>query len=129
MTFTVTVENPTNVTASDVTLVDTLPTELTWTLPPGCAAGGGGIATCDLGDMAGGASVDLLFTATPGPSDCGTFTNSAEGFIGSDNDRLGKRHRDGRGAMPAAAGRSGHPHHQDTDLHQRLRCPARSRTW
>ena len=84
VTFTVTVQNPTNVTAPDVTLVDTLPTELTWTLPPGCTAGGGGTVTCDLGDMVGGASVDLLFVATPGPSDCGTFTNSAEGFIGSD---------------------------------------------
>ena len=41
VTFTVTVQNPTNVTAPDVTLVDTLPTELTWTLPPGCSAGGG----------------------------------------------------------------------------------------
>ena len=84
VTFTVTVANPTNVTAPDVTLVDTLPAELTWTLPPGCVAGGGGIATCDLGDLAGGASVELFFTATPGPDDCGTFTNAAEGFIGSD---------------------------------------------
>jgi large repetitive protein len=66
-----------------VSLVDTLPTELTWTLPPGCTAGGGGIVTCDLGDLAGGASVDLFFTATPGADDCGTFTNVAEGFIGS----------------------------------------------
>ena len=59
VTFTVTVQNPTNVTAPDVTLVDTLPTELTWTLPPGCSAGGDGTVTCDLGDMVGGASVDL----------------------------------------------------------------------
>jgi len=83
VTFTVTVENPTNVTAPDVTLVDTLPAELTWTLPPGCVAGGGGIATCDLGDLAGGASIELFFTATPGPDDCGTFTNAAEGFLGT----------------------------------------------
>ena len=38
---------------------------------------------CDLGDLAGGDSVELFFTATPGPDDCGTFTNAAEGFIGA----------------------------------------------
>lgn len=83
VTFTVTVANPTNVTATNVTLVDTLPTELTWTLPPGCTAGGGGIVTCDLGDLAGGASVELFFTATPDLDECGTFMNVAEGFIGT----------------------------------------------
>ncbi len=62
-----------------------------------------GSSTCDLGDMAGGASVDLFFAATPGPNDCGTFTNSAEGFIGSDTTAFVSRQRRGRGAMPAAA--------------------------
>jgi uncharacterized repeat protein (TIGR01451 family) len=84
--FTVTVANPTQVTAPDVTLVDTLPPGLSWSLPPGCTTGSGGAVTCDLGDMAGGASVDLLFVATPGVEDCGTFTNGAEGFIGAATD-------------------------------------------
>ena len=83
VTFTVTVTNPTNVTAPAVTIVDTLPPDLQWTLPPGCAAGAGGAVTCALGDLTGNSSVILVFTATPGPDECGTFTNVAEGFIGS----------------------------------------------
>ena len=82
VTYLVTVENPTTVTATDVTLVETLPSELTWTLPPECAPAGANVAICDLGDIAGGDSVALLFTATPDADQCGTFVNLAEAFIG-----------------------------------------------
>ena len=66
VTYLVTVENPTTVTATDVTLVETLPSELTWTLPPECAAAGGNVAICDLGDIAGGDSVDAPVHRDPG---------------------------------------------------------------
>ena len=62
--------------------METLPSELTWTLPPECAAAGANVAICDLGDIAGGDSVALLFTATPNADQCGTFVNLAEAFIG-----------------------------------------------
>ena len=82
VTYTVTVENPTTETATDVTLVETLPSELSWTLPPECAAASGNVVICDLGDIAGGDSVELFFTATPDADQCGTFANLAEAFIG-----------------------------------------------
>src|SRR4029079_13992816 len=80
--FTVTVENPTTTAAPNVTVFETLPPELTWTLPPPCMLRAlASVARRDMGDFAGGASVVLTFTATPAADDCGTFGNYAEAFI------------------------------------------------
>ena len=87
--FTVTVENTTNVPAPNVTLVDTLPAEMSWTLPPGCTALNANVVSCDLGDIPVGGSVQLLFGATPDADDCGTFTNQAEAFIDAATDASG----------------------------------------
>jgi len=83
VTFTITVTNPTATTAASVTVIELLPPSLTWTLPPGCATVVGGLVHCDVGDIAGGDSVELVFTATPGPTDCGTFSNAADAMIGA----------------------------------------------
>ena len=83
VTFTITVTNPTTTTANGVTVIEVLPPTLTWTLPPECATVVGGLVRCDLGNIAGGDSVELFFTATPGPEDCGTFANAADAVIGA----------------------------------------------
>ena len=85
VTFIVTVSNPTNEVALDVVLVEGLPAGLSWVLPPGCTAGPEEhAAICDLGDLQGGASVQLVITATPAADECGTFTNSAATLVGGD---------------------------------------------
>jgi len=82
VSFTVTVENPTTTVAPNVTVFETLPPELTWTLPPPCVLSAvPSVARCDVGDIGGGASVVLTFTATPAVDDCGTFDNYAEALI------------------------------------------------
>ena len=85
------------------------------------------VAICDLGDIAGGDSVELVFTATPGRgSSAGRSSTSAEAFIGDKAAAVVDRCRGRRGAVPAAAGRADHPDHQGRDLHQRCSCPGRS---
>ncbi|HEX5038801.1 MAG TPA: hypothetical protein VFW95_01535 [Candidatus Limnocylindria bacterium] len=82
ISFTVTVENPTTTEALNVALWETLPLQLTWTVPPECVITViDAIARCDLGNLAGGASVPLTFSATPAANQCGTFDNFAEAFI------------------------------------------------
>jgi uncharacterized repeat protein (TIGR01451 family) len=81
--FTVTASNPTTEVAADVIVWDALPPTLTWTLPPECSLGPLElVARCDIGDMAGGDSIDLVFTATPDEGVCGTFGNHAFTFVG-----------------------------------------------
>ena len=77
--FTVTATNPTTAIAPDVVVVEALPARLApWTVPPECALGAVDfIARCEIGDLAGGASVDLVFSATPAADVCGAFSNYA----------------------------------------------------
>jgi uncharacterized repeat protein (TIGR01451 family) len=80
--FTVTVSNPTTEVAPDVVILDALPVRLEWTVPPECSLGPIDIVTrCELGDLPGGASVELIFSATPLADVCGTFTNHAATFV------------------------------------------------
>jgi uncharacterized repeat protein (TIGR01451 family) len=83
--FTVTATNPTADTAPDVVVVEALPAKLTpWTVPVGCTLGAVDfIARCEIGDLAGGASVDLVFSATPPVDVCGAFSNYALTTVGS----------------------------------------------
>ena len=59
--------------------MEALPAKLTpWTVPPECTLGAVDfIARCEIGDLAGGASVDLVFSATPAADVCGAFSNYA----------------------------------------------------
>ena len=41
------------------------------------------IARCEIGDLAGGASLELIFSATPPDDVCGAFTNYALTTVGS----------------------------------------------
>ena len=83
--FTVTATNPTTAIAPDVVVLEALPARLTpWTVPPECTLNAVDfIATCAIGDLAGGASVDLVFSATPAPDVCGSFSNYALTTVGS----------------------------------------------
>lgn len=83
--FTVTAANPTTAVAADVVVVEALPARLTpWTVPPACTLGAVDfIARCEIGDLAGGESVDLVFSATPAPGVCGAFSNYALTTVGS----------------------------------------------
>ena len=83
--FTVTATNPTTEIAPDVVVVEALPAKLTpWTVPSACTLGVVDfIARCEIGDLAGGASVDLVFSATPPADVCGAFSNYALTTVGS----------------------------------------------
>ena len=83
--FTVTATNPTAEIAADVVVVEALPPKLTpWTVPPECTLSAVDfIARCEIGDLAGGASVDLAFSATPPVDVCGSFSNYALTTVGS----------------------------------------------
>jgi len=83
--FTVTATNPTTEVAPDVVVVEALPAKLTpWTVPAECTLGAVDfIARCEIGDLAGGASVDLVFSATPPEDVCGSFSNYALTTVGS----------------------------------------------
>ena len=68
-------------------IVDELPAGPTWVLPPECAFDPAEpIARCELGDLAGGATVDLEFTATLAADECGTFVNVVAAFVEDDPD-------------------------------------------
>jgi len=77
--FTVTATNPTTENAPDVVVIEALPARLApWTVPAGCTLTAVDfIARCEIGDLAGGASVDLEFSATPPADVCGAFSNYA----------------------------------------------------
>ncbi len=83
--FTVTATNPTAEIAPDVVVVEALPAKLTpWTVPPECTLGVVDfIARCEIGDLAGGASFPLVFSATPPADVCGSFSNYALTTVGS----------------------------------------------
>ena len=77
--FTVTAANPTTETAPDVVVIEALPAKLTpWTVPSQCTLDVVDfIARCELGDLGAGASVPLVFSATPPADVCGSFSNFA----------------------------------------------------
>ena len=83
--FTVTATNPTTEIAPDVVVLEALPAKLTpWTVPPECTLSAVDfIARCEIGDLAGGASFDLVFSATPPADVCGSFSNYALTTVGS----------------------------------------------
>ena len=83
--FTVTATNPTTEIAPDVVVVEALPAKLApWTVPPECTLSAVDfIARCEIGDLAGGASFDLVFSATPPEGVCGSFSNYALTTVGS----------------------------------------------
>ena len=83
--FTVTATNPTTEIAPDVVVIEALPAKLTpWTVPSECTLDAVDfIARCEIGDLAGGASFPLVFSATPPADVCGSFSNFALTTVGS----------------------------------------------
>jgi uncharacterized repeat protein (TIGR01451 family) len=83
--FTVTATNPTTEPAADVVVLEALPPKLTpWTVPEECTLSEVDfIARCEIGELAGGASVPLIFSATPPAGVCGAFSNYALTTVGS----------------------------------------------
>ncbi len=76
--FTVTATNPTAEVAPDVVVVEALSPKLTpWTVPSECTLSVDFVARCEIGDLAGGASLPLVFSSTPPADVCGTFGNYA----------------------------------------------------
>jgi uncharacterized repeat protein (TIGR01451 family) len=88
--FTLTVRNTGVGLAHGVVLTDTLPTNagLSWTVNGGTAAGtcsiSLGILTCNIGDLAAGASVTVHITSPTNTATCGTVNNT--GTVTSGND-------------------------------------------
>ena len=81
--FTITVRNTGDGVATDVTLTDTLPAGIDWTINPavtGCAIDkttpGVQVLECDLGDLASDATITINVVGATDPEDCGTITNT-----------------------------------------------------
>ncbi|MDA4848404.1 choice-of-anchor D domain-containing protein [Hoeflea poritis] len=79
LTYTATVSNAGPQTATDVISTMTLPPEVTFVSTAGCNNDPGGVAACDLGDIASGASAQYTVTvSTTDTGMSGTITNSVE---------------------------------------------------
>lgn len=72
--YTLSVSNAGPADATGVTLEDTLPAGVTFVAAPGCTEAGG-VVTCDVGDLAVGATAEFAITVTA-PMVPGLFTNS-----------------------------------------------------
>jgi uncharacterized repeat protein (TIGR01451 family) len=83
--FTVTATNPTTEIAPDVVVIEALPPKLApWAVPEDCTLSAVDfIARCEIGDLGGGESLDLEFSATPPVDVCGAFSNYALTTVGS----------------------------------------------
>jgi uncharacterized repeat protein (TIGR01451 family) len=77
LTYTFTITNYGPAAASNATLVDTLPTGASFVsaTPQGSCANNNGMVTCNLGDLASGASTTVTITATATAT--GTLSNTA----------------------------------------------------
>jgi uncharacterized repeat protein (TIGR01451 family) len=83
LTYTLTINNDGSGDATDVIVTDTLPAGVTFdpaTSSPGCTEAVPGVVTCDLGDLANGASATVTIVVMVDPAaTCGsTLTNTAE---------------------------------------------------
>jgi uncharacterized repeat protein (TIGR01451 family) len=80
ISFTITVTNIGEGDAYDVTVLDLLPDDETWTFAPSagtCDAPVEGEVLCELGDIASGASVTIVVSRMSTPEDCGVIENTA----------------------------------------------------
>ena len=76
LTYTITVRNAGPVTATTVTMVDTLPDAVAFdSAPPDCAYAGGTV-TCTLANLASSSSAVFDVAVTPLPAAVGTITNT-----------------------------------------------------
>jgi uncharacterized repeat protein (TIGR01451 family) len=88
--FTLTVVNTGSGTAHGVTATDTLPTNAgtSWTVDGGTAAAtcsiSGGKLTCNIGDLAGGASATVHISSPTTTATCGTVKNTGTVTTGND---------------------------------------------
>ena len=81
--FTITVTNNGDGTAYGVTLTDTLPAGVAWQTTDKRCVIAAGVLTCDLGDMASGASTAVHVSGSTDTTDCGVLRNTAT--VSSDN--------------------------------------------
>ena len=78
ITYTLTVANEGDATATGVAVTDQLPVGVTFgDATAGCAEAGG-LVTCALGDVGAGASLDVHITVTVDEAFCGAIVNSAD---------------------------------------------------
>jgi uncharacterized repeat protein (TIGR01451 family) len=77
ITYELAVANAGPADATGVTLVDTLPVGVTFVSASAGCAEAAGVVTCDIGDLAAGASVEITIVVTA-PAEPATLTNSAE---------------------------------------------------
>jgi uncharacterized repeat protein (TIGR01451 family) len=78
ITYTLTVSNEGNGTATGVAVTDQLPAGVTFAdADPGCAEAAG-LVTCDIGEIGAGASIGIHVTVTVDETFCGPIVNAAE---------------------------------------------------
>jgi uncharacterized repeat protein (TIGR01451 family) len=79
--FTITAVNAASgVAATNVTITDTLPSGITWTISPtvaGCSISGGNSLSCTFATLASAASQAVTVTGATDAADCGTLNNTA----------------------------------------------------
>ncbi|MDE0805372.1 MAG: SpaA isopeptide-forming pilin-related protein, partial [Acidimicrobiales bacterium] len=88
VSFTIVIGNDGPGTAYDVTVDDTLPSDVDWTIDPavdGCAITSG-VLECDLGDLGDGESVSITVTGTTDAADCGVLDNTASADASNDDE-------------------------------------------
>ncbi len=108
--FTITVGNAGAGVAYDVALTDNLPAGIAWSEDSDACSIAAGVLSCDFGDLAPGASVEVHLTGTTDAADCGTLTNTA--VVSASNkaaERHGQQHLDrlGRRGLPRRRGPQG----------------------
>ncbi|MFN8470910.1 MAG: DUF11 domain-containing protein [Anaerolineae bacterium] len=87
--FTIVVSNPGQGVARNVTVNDTLPSGVTWTInapASGCSITAG-VLSCSLGDLASGDSVTIKVSGQTSVANCGTLSNTAT--VAASNEPIG----------------------------------------
>jgi uncharacterized repeat protein (TIGR01451 family) len=85
ITYTMTVTNEGDATATAVAVTDQLPAGVTFAdATPGCTEAGGSV-TCALGDIGAGASLDIDVTVSVDEGFCGAIVNSADVTASNEN--------------------------------------------
>ena len=78
ITYTLTVTNQGDATATAVEVTDQLPTGVTFSDATAGCTEAAGLVTCNLGDIGAGASLDVDITVTMDESFCGAIVNAAD---------------------------------------------------
>ena len=85
ITYTLTVANEGDATATGVALTDQLPAGVTFAAATAGCAEAGGLVTCALGEIGAGASLDIDVTVTVDEAFCGPIVNGADVSASNEN--------------------------------------------